>query len=603
MTINLLYGFTDGLSGTGDNVSAVNFLRDKCVEAGFAGVTGIGCTWTGDQGFEYTYSYVSSPAPPSAPQLHICSPAVNIDPSAWHVPYSNTGTWKSPVDYESLLVEQKRLMVNKTGLGQTLISLDTWNDFGEGHFLIPTIGLGYDYLDAVRKVFGDGSAHTTDIMPTAQQKARLNLLYRNALTSNESRGFLEFTLQDSVAHQNLTTSASVELLLSGIKEDSSVTSSGTVKVYADSNVNYTVNISAPGYLPKTGIPVIITHSTMQIQLQLTRQSLTGIKLQYNTLNIGLNAQCQIRLYGVYADGANLPLYGTVVPVWISRSPDIVSVSNSGVVSSYSQTGDCFVVASVASLGFSDSSLICVSPVYNTNLAILATATASSTQGESQYNSQYNVNNVNDGIATTDFNSWASAETPAWLKLDFGARIVSFNRVELYTTTGYELKDYAIQYWDGTSWVDAAVVTGNTLAHRTTEFSPVTCSRMRVYANTGSAAQSGYARICELEVYNGGGGTGLEAEGQNEQLSLSVYPSPFNPATCIRYNAPRTSARIELSIYDAAGHIVRKMPGVSGSHSVIWDGVDNNNRKVSSGVYIVRLKVGNKVMQRRGLFVK
>ena len=235
-----------------------------------------------------------------------------------------------------------------------------------------------------------------------------------------------------------------------------------------------------------------------------------------------------------------------------------------------------------------------------NLALPAVVTASSTQGSG---GQYDVHNVNDGIATTDFYSWASTSTPAWLQLDFPAT-VTFNRVELYTTTDYELKDYSIQYWDGTSWVDAAVVTGNTLAHRSTSFSFVTCSRIRVYAVTGSAAQPNYARICELEIYNEIGSTGLEEDGvQNEPISLSVYPSPFNPTTQIRYEIPKTSARIELAIFDAAGRFVRSLPAASGSGSIMWNGEDNSGRKVSSGVYIVRLKAGNQVIERRGLFVK
>ena len=236
-----------------------------------------------------------------------------------------------------------------------------------------------------------------------------------------------------------------------------------------------------------------------------------------------------------------------------------------------------------------------------NLALQATATASS----SVEVDNYGINKVNDGIATTDFNSWCSqsGQLPAWVQLNFGTT-AAFNRVELYTTTGYELKDYTIQYWDGTSWVDAASVTGNTLAHRTTEFSSVTCSKIRVYMPTGSAAQPYYARICELEIYNGSGGTGLEDEiGQVEQIGLSIYPSPFNPATSIRYSIPRTRAKVELTIYDAVGRFVRSLPVSSGNGSVMWNGDDNGGRKVSSGVYIVKLKVGNKVVQRTGLFVK
>jgi len=59
---------------------------------------------------------------------------------------------------------------------------NTWNEYGEGHYVFPTVGLNqFGYLDAHRNVFSsvagkDDKAHF-DVVPTANQKARLGYLY------------------------------------------------------------------------------------------------------------------------------------------------------------------------------------------------------------------------------------------------------------------------------------------------------------------------------------------------------------------------------------------------------------------------------------------
>ena len=100
-------------------------------------------------------------------------------------------------------------------------------------------------------------------------------------------------------------------------------------------------------------------------------------------------------------------------------------------------------------------------------------------------------------------SWANAEgssLPQWVQLDFGSNRM-FNRVELYTTSGYEIRDYQIQYWNGSSWVDCIpAVTGNTQSHCTYVFVTVTGSRIRVLGNSGPSSQTIYVRVNELGVY-------------------------------------------------------------------------------------------------------
>ena len=60
----------------------------------------------------------------------------------------------------------------------TLI-IATWNEYGEGHYIMPSNGLyGFGFLDTIREYFtNSGSTAHNDAIPTQSQKARLNGLY------------------------------------------------------------------------------------------------------------------------------------------------------------------------------------------------------------------------------------------------------------------------------------------------------------------------------------------------------------------------------------------------------------------------------------------
>ena len=70
-----------------------------------------------------------------------------------------------------------------------------------------------------------------------------------------------------------------------------------------------------------------------------------------------------------------------------------------------------------------------------------------------------------------------------------------------------------------------------------------------------------------------------------------YPNPFNPITTISYKLPRISD-VELKIYDILGHEVKSFVISSqsaGTQNIVWDGTNNYNEHVSSGIYIYRFK--------------
>lgn len=78
------------------------------------------------------------------------------------------------------------------------------------------------------------------------------------------------------------------------------------------------------------------------------------------------------------------------------------------------------------------------------------------------------------------------------------------------------------------------------------------------------------------------------------------PNPFNPETFIRYEVPYAS-RVRLEIYDLLGRSIRVLydrEAGAGTHSLKWDGRDEVGRPAASGVYVVRLVVGQTLRVRR-----
>jgi len=73
-----------------------------------------------------------------------------------------------------------------------------------------------------------------------------------------------------------------------------------------------------------------------------------------------------------------------------------------------------------------------------------------------------------------------------------------------------------------------------------------------------------------------------------------YPNPFNPETTIEYQLPE-AGKVMLKIYNVIGQEIRTLVNEdkeAGYHKIRWDGMDNKGVKVSSGIYIYQLQVGN-----------
>ncbi|RMD91912.1 MAG: T9SS C-terminal target domain-containing protein [Calditrichaeota bacterium] len=70
-----------------------------------------------------------------------------------------------------------------------------------------------------------------------------------------------------------------------------------------------------------------------------------------------------------------------------------------------------------------------------------------------------------------------------------------------------------------------------------------------------------------------------------------YPNPFNPTTTIRYDLPRR-VHVTIEIVNLLGKKIKTLLNSwqnPGTYSVQWDGTDDHERKIPSGVYLYRFK--------------
>lgn len=84
-----------------------------------------------------------------------------------------------------------------------------------------------------------------------------------------------------------------------------------------------------------------------------------------------------------------------------------------------------------------------------------------------------------------------------------------------------------------------------------------------------------------------------------------YPNPFNPTTTISFDM-KSAGKANLAVYNVKGQLVKTLVNdnlTAGSHSILWNGLDNNNKQASSGVYFYKLSTNNHNEMKKMVLVK
>ncbi len=92
------------------------------------------------------------------------------------------------------------------------------------------------------------------------------------------------------------------------------------------------------------------------------------------------------------------------------------------------------------------------------------------------------------------------------------------------------------------------------------------------------------------------------------LSASLqgnYPNPFNPETSISYTMPQ-AGKVTIEVFNVKGQKVKSLINdqqIAGNHTLVWNGKDNNNKKVASGIYFYKMTTDNFQQTRKMILMK
>jgi hypothetical protein len=84
-----------------------------------------------------------------------------------------------------------------------------------------------------------------------------------------------------------------------------------------------------------------------------------------------------------------------------------------------------------------------------------------------------------------------------------------------------------------------------------------------------------------------------------------YPNPFNPTTAIAYTLQK-KAMVNLEIYNLLGQKVKTLVSdyqSPGLHRIFWDGKNDQDKTVASGIYFYRLVVDEVAQAKKMVLMK
>ncbi len=86
----------------------------------------------------------------------------------------------------------------------------------------------------------------------------------------------------------------------------------------------------------------------------------------------------------------------------------------------------------------------------------------------------------------------------------------------------------------------------------------------------------------------------------DDFGLKVFPNPFNPQTTIAFSLPNAQ-KVQARIFNLNGQQVRLLANgnfSAGKVKLFWNGKNNNNSTLPSGIYILSLQIGSIQITRK-----
>ncbi len=199
---------TRDLGGSDGVKEAFREMREMCRRAGFDGLWIVGCVGTADrvqlermarEGWDASSAYglIGAADPPETcdpegvtvrdyassvlnqeriwrgkKEIGALPDIIDVmqgwDPRPWHGARTTDYYAPQSVAIFEQACRRARALLEETpgnGLDRRVIVFDNWCEFGEGHYIEPTAGTGFGYVDAIRRVFAPKAPPCQDITP------------------------------------------------------------------------------------------------------------------------------------------------------------------------------------------------------------------------------------------------------------------------------------------------------------------------------------------------------------------------------------------------------------------------------------------------------
>jgi hypothetical protein len=159
--------------------------------------------------------------------------------------------------------------------------------------------------------------------------------------------------------------------------------------------------------------------------------------------------------------------------------------------------------------------------------------------------------------------------------------------------GHEISEWTPIDWDGWQLVSWDLAADSVIA----------------WVNGNGVLDGPMADFDSFQILKGEA-TAVEPQSREPELPTGYalsqnFPNPFNAETRIRFAIPQ-AGHVSLTVYNVTGQLVRtlvneEMP--AGTHSVVWNGFDQDGGQLASGVYFCRMEAGGYVESIKMSFLR
>ena len=198
-----VFGYSDlakAFGGNEANAAEFDYVRQICKDLGYDGAIFLACSGSmsdselqsiKEMGYDgiYAYNWGKNGASAAATQNNISTQQslnrIHVVPTIStgfnNVAWAGTRSENiSLANFEQIITWVKNDALLKSDDDEAwkrkFVMFSTWNEYGEGTYIMPSGLNGFGYLDLIRNAFTKGGAHT-DVRPDNEQLARIDLLY------------------------------------------------------------------------------------------------------------------------------------------------------------------------------------------------------------------------------------------------------------------------------------------------------------------------------------------------------------------------------------------------------------------------------------------